>query len=293
MVDMDYVVGIGEALWDMLPGGKQLGGAPANFAYHVRQFGLEGLAVSAVGRDKLGDEICYTLSAKDLPFHMERVGQPTGTVQVTLDGKGVPQYEIKTDVAWDNLHFDGELLRIASRTRAVCFGTLAQRSPVSRRSVGAFLDAVPRDCIKVFDINLRQDFYSKYIVSRSLCRSNILKINDEELAVLCSMYAFPGGDPLVVCPYILKRYRLEMLILTCGTSCSYVFYDGAVSFLPTPVVKVADTVGAGDAFTGAFVASLLRGEDVAAAHRRAVEVSAYVCTCEGAMPPLPEDVLHI
>lgn len=176
-----YVIGIGEALWDMLPEGKKLGGAPANFAYHARQFGLEGIAVSAIGRDALGEEIVEAFEEHQLPYHLARVEYPTGTVQVTLDAQGVPQYEIKTDVAWDNIPFDDELAALASDCRAVCFGSLAQRSEVSRATIRAFLDAVPGGCLKVFDINLRQSFRIKEVLEASFQRCDILKINDEEL----------------------------------------------------------------------------------------------------------------
>ena len=174
-----YVIGIGEALWDVLPEGKKLGGAPANFAYHARQFGLEGIAVSAIGHDALGEEIVEAFEEHRLPYHLARVEYPTGTVQVTLDAQGVPQYEIKTDVAWDNIPFDEELAALAADCKAVCFGSLAQRSEVSRNTIGAFLDAVPADCLKVFDINLRQSFYTKEVLEASFQRCDILKINDE------------------------------------------------------------------------------------------------------------------
>ncbi|MBR5724944.1 MAG: carbohydrate kinase [Bacteroidales bacterium] len=285
-----YVIGLGEALWDMLPGGKKLGGAPANFAYHARQFGLEGLAVSAIGRDKLGEEIVEALEAHALPYHLDRVEFPTGTVQVSLDGRGVPQYEIKQDVAWDNIPYTRELAALAADCRAVCFGSLAQRSPVSRESIGWFLDAVPQDCLKVFDINLRQHFYDRDVLDASMRRCDILKINDEELEIVSRLFGYPGDAPEAIARPLIRNYGLQMLILTCGTDGSYVFYDGGVSFFQTPTVQVADTVGAGDAFTGAFVGSLLTGRSIPEAHAAAVRVSAYVCTCEGAMPAVPEEI---
>lgn len=283
-----YVIGIGEALWDMLPGGKKLGGAPANFAYHASQFGLEGMAVSAIGHDQLGEEIVEALEAHALPYHLDRVDFPTGTVQVTLDAQGVPQYEIKQDVAWDNLPYTKELAAIAADCRAVCFGSLAQRSAVSRESIGWFLDAVPEDCLKVFDINLRQHFYCKEVLEESFRRCSILKINDEELAVVASLFGYADMATEGLCQSLIKDYSLQMLILTCGTNGSYVFYQGGMSFLETPKVQVADTVGAGDAFTGAFIGSILNGKTVPEAHETAVKVSAYVCTQEGAMPEVPE-----
>ena len=285
-----FVIGIGEALWDMLPEGKKLGGAPANFAYHACQFGLEGMAVSAIGQDSLGEEIVEALEAHHLPYHLDRVEYPTGTVQVTLDPQGVPQYEIKTDVAWDNIPYTKELAALAADCKAVCFGSLAQRNAVSRESIGLFLQAVPEDCLKVFDINLRQDFYNREVLEESFRRCDILKINDEELVVISRMFELPGLSLEEKCRSLIKTYNLQMLILTCGVNGSYVFYEGGLSFLDTPKVKVADTVGAGDSFTGAFVGSLLNGKTVPEAHETAVRVSAYVCTQSGAMPVVPDSL---
>jgi fructokinase len=289
----EYIVGIGEVLWDVFPTGRKLGGAPANFAYHVSQFGLEGLAVSAVGRDDLGGETLDALDGHGLHFHMDRVEEPTGTVQVTLDAHGVPQYEIKTGVAWDNIPYTKELAQIAASTRAVCFGSLAQRSPVSRETIGWFLDAVPEDCLKVFDINLRQQFYTREILEDSLKRADILKINEDEIVIVARMFSVPGDGFEAICRSLKERFGLKMVILTCGAVGSYVFHDGGMSYLDTPEVQVADTVGAGDSFTGAFVACIIAGKSVEEAHRTAVDVSAYVCTQTGAMPQVPEGLIRI
>ncbi len=284
------IVGLGEALWDCLPEGRKLGGAPANFAYHTSQFGNEAYAVSAVGNDALGDETIQAFEEKKLNYALPRVDFPTGTVQVTLDGDGIPSYDIKEGAAWDNIPFTPELEALARRSRAVCFGSLAQRSEVSRQTIYRFLDSTPKDCLRIFDINLRQNFYSKEIIRESLRRCNILKINDEELVIIGRMFGYPGMDFENKCWLILGKYNLDMLVLTCGVNGSYVFSKGAMSYYETPKVKVADTVGAGDSFTGSFVASLLAGKPVAEAHRIAVNVSAYVCTQNGAMPQLPEEL---
>lgn len=283
---------MGEALWDVLPEGKKLGGAPANFAYHMSQFGLESRVVSAVGQDKLGAEILENFRQKQLYGLIETVPYPTGTVQVELDAEGVPCYDIKEGVAWDNIPYTQALEGLASQTRAVCFGSLAQRSIVSRQTIHRFLDAMPNDAdtLRIFDINLRQGFYTKEILCDSFRRCNILKINDEELVTVSRMFGYPGIDLQDKCWILLAKYNLKMLILTCGVNGSYVFTPGHVSFVETPKVQVADTVGAGDSFTAAFVAATLKGLPVAEAHRLAVDTSAYVCTQQGAMPVLPESL---
>ena len=289
-----YVIGIGEALFDMLPEGKKLGGAPANFAYHVSQFGIESCAVSAMGNDELGNELVAELNAHHLNYQIEKVDYPTGTVQVSLDSNGIPAYEIKEGVAWDNIPFTPSLEEKAKQCTAVCFGSLAQRNEVSRTTIHRFLDTMPNKegCYKVFDINLRQGFFTKDIIIDSIKRCNILKINDEELITISRIFGYPGIDLQNKCWLLLGKYNLKMLILTCGVNGSYVFTPGEVSFIATPKVDVADTVGAGDSFTGAFVASLLRGKSVREAHELAVKVSAYVCTQNGAMPVLPDYLLR-
>jgi fructokinase len=283
---------MGEALWDVLPEGRKIGGAPANFAYHVSQFGFDSRVVSAVGYDWLGDEILDIFAQKRLKNQIERVDYPTGTVQVTLDTEGVPCYEIREGVAWDNIPFTDELRRLALSTRAVCFGSLAQRSAVSRSTINRFLDTMPdgEGQLKVFDINLRQSFYTREVLCASFERCDVLKINDEELVTVSRMFGYPGIDLQDKCWILLAKYNLKMLILTCGINGSYVFTPGTVSFQETPRVQVADTVGAGDSFTAAFCASILSGASVREAHKLAVEVSAYVCTRSGAMPELPDSL---
>lgn len=288
-MDNTFVVGMGEALWDVLPEGKKIGGAPANFAYHVSQFGLNSCVVSAVGDDKLGMDILDNFREKKLNCMIETVPYPTGTVQVELDAEGVPCYDIKEGVAWDNIPYTPALEGLARQTRSVCFGSLAQRSVVSRETINRFLSAMPdgEGQYKIFDVNLRQGFYTKEILCNSMRQCNILKINDEELVTISRMFGYPGIDLQDKCWILLAKYNLKMLILTCGVNGSYVFTPGEVSFVETPKVEVADTVGAGDSFTATFVAAILLGKSVSEAHKLAVEVSAYVCTQNGAMPELP------
>ena len=286
------VIGMGEALWDVLPEGKKIGGAPANFAYHVSQFGLPSCVVSAVGDDALGKEIIENFTSKGLTHQIDTVPYPTGTVQVEIDQAGIPQYETKENVAWDNIPYTAMLEQLAEKTKAVCFGSLAQRNIVSRNTINRFLDAIPAENnpLIVFDVNLRQGFYNKDILCNSMKRCNILKINDEELVTVSRMFGYPGIDLQDKCWILLGKYNLQMLILTCGINGSYVFTPGNVSFQPTPKVEVADTVGAGDSFTAAFISNILKGRPVAEAHQCAVRTSAYVCTKKGAMPILPPEL---
>ena len=288
----NIVVGMGEALFDCLPEGKKIGGAPANFAYHVSQFGFQSCVVSAVGNDEDGDEILRIFNQRGLNMQIERVPFPTGTVQVTLDEKGVPTYDIKQGVAWDNIPFTDALKELAHQARAVCFGSLAQRNAVSRETISRFLEEMDDDAdvLKIFDINLRQRFYTPDLLEESMKRCNILKINDEELELVSRMFGFHSISQEDKCWILLSKYNLKMLILTCGTDGSYVFTPGHVSFQPTPKVIVADTVGAGDSFTGSFTAAILAGKPVEEAHKLAVEVSAFVCTQSGAMPVLPDEI---
>lgn len=286
----DTIVGIGEILWDVLPEGKVLGGAPANFAYHVSQFGFKSCAVSAVGSDELGQEIRRVLDEKRMDYVLEDVPFPTGTVQVTLDSGGIPQYEICENVAWDNIIFTDELADLAARTKVVCFGSLAQRNQVSHATIKRFIAALPADALKVFDINIRQHFYNKELIEESLRSANILKINDDEILIVADLFGWEGRSEMEICQLLRQNYALDMVVLTKGTKGSHVLSADKILFRPTPVVQVADTVGAGDSFTAGFVAALLHGCSLEEAHRLAVDVSAYVCTCRGAMPVLPDSL---
>ncbi|HOF99120.1 MAG TPA: carbohydrate kinase [Paludibacteraceae bacterium] len=288
----DIIVGIGEILWDVLPTGKVLGGAPANFAYHISQLGFDGIAVSAIGNDELGEEIIENLHRKNMNFIIEKVSFPTGTVQVTLNDAGIPCYEICENVAWDNIPFTEEMKKLAQETKAVCFGSLAQRHPVSRQTIQQFLDIVPQEALKIFDVNLRQHFYSKELIDYSLKKCNILKINDEEILLLSQLFDWNEKSDIDICKRLLRDYSLDMIVLTKGTNGSCVVTPHEISSKPTPIVEVADTVGAGDAFTAGFVAGILKGKSVPDAHELAVEISAFVCTQQGAMPTLPQELIN-
>lgn len=276
------IVGIGEILWDILPTGKALGGAPANFAYHAKRLGEDGWAVSAIGNDALGREIMEIVMEKGLRNLISLTSRPTGTVQVSLDAKGVPSYTIMEDVAWDNIPFTPQMAALASRADAVCFGSLVQRGN-SRDSVLRFLRAMRPEALRVFDINLRQHYYSKEVIDESLQLSDILKINDEEIRIVAELFGL-GGDDTAACRALIERYGLKLVILTRGADGSEVIT--ADEAIPQAVgqVEVVDTVGAGDSFTAAFVVAYLRGDSLADAQRLANETAAYVCSCKGAMP---------
>lgn len=287
------VVGLGEILWDVFPERKVLGGAPANFAYHVSQFGYNGYAVSAVGDDLLGKEILDTLAQKQLNYLIETTDYPTGTVEVSLSKGGIPQYKICENVAWDNIPFTAKAENLAKNTQTVSFGSLAQRNSVSHETIKKFLQTMPQNSLKIFDINLRQHFYNREVIHESLELANLLKINDEEVIAIAQLYEMKEDNEQDICIKLLKEYNLDVVILTKGTEGSFVFTRKETSYQPTPKVHVADTVGAGDSFTAAFVASYLHGERITDAHQLAVEVSAYVCTQHGAMPKLPDAYLEL
>ena len=222
--ELNKVVGIGEVLWDMLPQGRMLGGAPANFAYHVAQFGFQGVIVSAVGQDELGNDITTQLDAHGITSNVVEVDYPTGVVNVEVDAKGIPSYEIVESVAWDNIPFDENIESLALQAVAVCFGSLAQRSEVSRNTIRQFIEMLPQKCLKVFDINLRQHYYDSEIIEWSLNNCNILKLNDEELTILKNMFEATTLTDDVFVAKIKQLFNIEIVILTCGEKGSSVYY---------------------------------------------------------------------
>ena len=276
------IVGIGEILWDMLPSGKALGGAPANFAYHAGRLGEEGWAVSAVGDDALGREILDLVASKGLHSMIAVTDKPTGTVQVELDDRGVPAYSIMEDVAWDNIPFTPEMEELAKRADAVCFGSLVQRMN-SRPSVMRFIRAMRPDALKVFDINLRQHYYSCEVLEESLMLADILKINDEEIRIVAGMLGL-SDDAVTACRELIGNYGLRLVILTKGPEGSEVITADKVIPQGVDDVEIVDTVGAGDSFTAAFTVAYLRGDSLAEAQRLASATASYVCSRKGAMP---------
>lgn len=276
------VVGVGELLWDVLPTGKRAGGAPVNFVYHATRLGAEGYAVSAVGNDVAGTEILQELEQNKIGYCIETVEYPTGSVMVELN-QGSPAYTIIEGVAWDHIPLTEKAIALVKRADAVCFGTLAQRSPQSRKTVTSLLSYVPEHALRFFDINLRQSYYSKELIEASLQQANVFKLNDEELEVLRPLFGLEG-DTDACCRWFIDRYRLRYVILTAGSEFSTIYAPGEQSTLRTPKVTVADTVGAGDSFSGAFVCSILTGKPLKDAHQIAVDTAAFVCTRSGAWP---------
>lgn len=274
------VAGIGELLWDMLPSGKRAGGAPVNFVYNTARLGAEGYAVSAVGRDRLGAEILEELRRHGIDYCIEEVAYPTGTVQVKLHD-GMPSYEIVENVAWDHLSVTPQAAAIISRADAVCFGTLASRFEETRRTIAALLAMAPAQALKFYDINLRKGYYSRELIAALLQQANAFKINDEEMLVFRELFGYSGSDE-DICLKLIREYKLRYVVFTAGEKYSIIYDGREKSYLETPKVKVVDTVGAGDAFSGTFIYHILSGKPLAEAHAAAVERAARVCEQAGA-----------
>ena len=282
------VVGIGELLWDMLPSGKKAGGAPINFVYHASCLGAQGYAISAVGNDGLGEEILERLDENHIQYLIEKVPYPTGTVQVELDEEGIPSYKINERVAWDHIMPTASAIDLAEKADAICFGTLAQRSHQSRETIQAISSFAPKDAYRLYDINLRQHYYDKELIEESIYLANVLKVNEEECKVLQELFNLQGSEQEVA-QWFIRKYGLRMFVLTAGSAYSAIYTKDEISVLPTPEVEVVDTVGAGDAFSGALIISLLKGMSLKEAHQYAVKISAFVCTKAGAWPVYEED----
>ncbi|MBM9520107.1 carbohydrate kinase [Desulforhopalus vacuolatus] len=281
------VAGIGELLWDVFPTHKSLGGAPANFACHCNRLGATASLVSCIGADPLGELICNRLreTGVDTLRVMESDMYPTGTVKVVLNA-GKPTYEIREDVAWDHITCGDELKTFAATLDAVCFGSLSQRAGESRAAIRSFLQHVPDGALKFFDVNLRQNFFSKELIEDSLCRANILKLSDEELPVLAGYFGLQG-DTLEQLHQLHEIFSLRLIAYTRGSDGSVLVSADEVDDSPGLPVKVVDTVGAGDSFTAALCMGLLRGWPLKKVNAFANEVATFVCSQKGATPVLP------
>lgn len=287
------VVGLGEVLWDLLPTGPQLGGAPANFAYQAAMLGARARMVTRVGEDELGREVIRRFAEAGLSSETVQLdpARPTGTVAVTLDEKGVPHYTFAEDVAWEHLAVTDDAQRAVRGAHAVCFGTLGQRSGTSRKVIQQLVAAAPANALKIFDINLRLDCYSRELIDESMRLSNVLKMNDEELAVLTTMFSLRGGVRRRI-EELVHTYGFNVVVVTFGPSGSLIYQAGSWSELPPRPVQVVDTVGAGDAFTAALTMGLLAQMSLDEAHGYAAELAGFVCSQRGATPRLQEDCVR-
>lgn len=278
----NIIIGIGEILWDMLPSGKRAGGAPVNFVYHAIQAGADGYAISMIGNDNNGAEIVHELQKNKIKYIIGESQLPTSTVEVELEN-GIPTYKIIENVAWDDIEVTQDALDLVKKCDVICFGTLALRSEKSKESILTLIDAAPDNALKVFDINLRQNYFSKELIEALLKKSNVFKINDVELAILRQLFSLKGTDE-EVCDKLLQEYNLKYLIYTVGDKYSVIYSPHDCTLIETPKVNVADTIGAGDAFASAFLQATLNGQSQLESHKYAVAVAAFVCTKSGAWP---------
>ena len=288
------VVGLGEILWDMLPDGRQLGGAPTNFAYHAQALGAAGIVASCIGNDNLGKDILTILKQLGLTCEYIVIDKhhPTGTVTVELDENGKPDYIIHKNVAWDFILSSPALLELAAKADAVCFGSLCQRNDVSRNTVRQFLQAVKSDCLRVFDINLRQSYYSVEVIEAMLELSNVLKLNNEELPVVSQLLGINGPQDKMLAR-LTSRYDLNLIVLTKGPNGSrlYTLDEDSICSGGDPV-QIADTVGAGDCFTAVVTMGLLSKQTLDKINTKANRLAGFVCSQPGATPQLPRHLVE-
>ncbi|MCF7885485.1 MAG: carbohydrate kinase [Candidatus Marinimicrobia bacterium] len=286
------IAGLGEILWDIFPDNRRPGGAPANFIYHIQQLGYSGKIISAVGQDKLGNEILDWLEKKGLDesYITKSKQYSTGRVEVKLDSGGEPEYNIIENVAWDYLPYSTKIEELAPKVSAVCFGSLAQRNQQSRETIQQFLQHTANDCIKIFDINLRQNFYTKDLIIKNLKITNILKLNTDELTEIAEMFSIQGSEDKQL-HQILHKYDLDLIALTKGSHGSRLFSNHESSYLKPLDTKIKDTVGAGDSFTAGLVSGLLRDLPLKQCHTNANLLASYVCSKSGATPTFPPRIL--
>jgi fructokinase len=280
-------VGIGEVLWDLLPVGAQLGGAPANFAYHTHALGANARVITRVGDDDFGRAIRQRFEEQGIVDGTLQVdaNAPTGTVTVALSESGIPNYVIHENVAWDGIQITPIALNAVHEADAICFGSLAQRSEPSRTTVQKLVGAALPNALRVFDINLRQKYFSGEIIEQSLRLANVLKLNDSELPILAKIFGLTGSIRQQI-SLLAIRFDLRLVALTRGPSGSLLFQNGRWSDCPSVPIEVVDTVGAGDAFTAALVLGLLHKMDLDEINELADEIARHVCSCDGATPPL-------
>ncbi len=284
------ILAVGEVLWDLLPSGKQLGGA-ANFTYQCRSLGADARLVTRVGNDPLGHEVLARFRILGIPVEPVQVDPvfPTGTVDVALAPDGQPRFTIREHVAWDQIEADEASLARAARADAVCFGSLSQRDEPSRSAIRKFVAASRPGTLRLFDVNLRPPFVDRDVVADSLTLANALKLNDQELPALATMFGFPA-DVREAMEQLAFRFGLSLVALTRGPHGGLLLADGEWSDHPGLTVTVSDTIGAGDAFTAALVVGRLAGRPLDEINRHANDVAAFVCSRPGGTPTLPDSL---
>lgn len=286
------VVGIGELLWDMLPNSSYLGGAPANFAYHCGQLGCQSIVISRVGNDDLGNQALQSCLSIGLSTNYIQIDQnhPTGVVNVKLDKTGQPNYEIIANSAWDFIQWQGDLRSLADSADIICFGTLAQRNKKSRETIQKFLSYANRKVIKIFDVNLRANFYNRDIIEFGLRTANVVKLNQDEFNTILDILN-PYNNPVMSAKEIVDTYSLDMLCITLGENGCRVITSQVMFECPVEQVKIADTVGAGDAFTAALAFNILTGQPVNVAAKAANILGGFVASQKGATPRISKTIL--
>lgn len=292
MRNKQNIIGIGELLWDVLPEGKKLGGAPCNFVYHAQKQGAKGFALSAIGDDANGKEILEVLKAKNISAELIQINKkPTSTVDVTLNTEGVPEYTIHENVAWDFIHFNDAIKLKATQADIVCFGSLAQRNSISQDTIEKVIRCCKPGSMIVYDINLRQNYYSREIIQKSLQLCNVLKLNEDELPVVCELLdiIIDGEENQIA--HLIKKFNLKLVAYTKGSDGSLLMTPTDKSYVQTPKVDVKDTVGAGDSFTATMIVGFAKGDSLQELHKKAVGVSAFVCTQDGAMPQYTKELI--
>jgi fructokinase len=289
------VVGLGEVLWDLLPSGRQLGGAPANFAYCSHLLGDRAVVASRIGEDDLGKAVRESLLARGVTDQFLQIDpeHPTGTVKVEIDSAGQPKFEIIHPVAWDFLEWTDAWQALARSADAVCFGSLAQRSPQSRHTILEFVDATRSEALRVFDVNLRQTFYSFQIISESIERANVVKLNHEEVPRVRELLGIKAFDALSFCKEVVEKFRLQLICITRGSNGSLLCDQTSAHEHPGFHIQVKDTIGAGDAFTAALVHEHLRGRSLAEMNDSTNRLGAWVASNSGAMPSVPASGLEV
>lgn len=295
----EWIVGLGEVLWDVFRDGPRFGGAPANFACHARSLGAKVAMVSAVGpeKDPLSSQALDKLRARGIDTRaVQSNANETGRVVVDVDEQGKPTYTFSEHPAWDAIEWTDAMAEIAENTQAICFGTLAQRKPQSRTTIQRFLETVPANALKVFDVNLRVDYWNDETIRASLKHANILKLNDDELEVVaeaCGVEIRDEGpaEQVRLLEALQTQFNLDVIALTLGADGATLMTPLTVDHCPAPPTKIQDTVGAGDSFTAAMIIGLQKGWPLSKVNQHAVRVAAYVCSQSGATPDLPPDII--